>query len=62
MAAWLGLVPTQYSTGGQQKLLGISKRGNPYIRRLLIHGARTCLIHLDRRRDRLGEWLDNLER
>ncbi|MEZ5657795.1 MAG: IS110 family transposase [Burkholderiaceae bacterium] len=60
MAAWLGLVPAQYSTGGKSKLLGISKRGNPYIRRLLIHGARTCVIHLDRNRDRLGAWLDSL--
>lgn len=42
-AAWLGLVPRQHSTGGQQKLVGISKRGNCYLRRLLIHGARSVL-------------------
>jgi transposase len=60
LAAWLGLVPKQYSTGGKPTLLGISKRGNPYVRRLLIHGARTCVLHLDRRRDRLGAWLDRL--
>lgn len=60
LAAWLGLVPKQYSTGGKPTLLGISKRGNPYVRRLLIHGARTCVLHLDRRRDRLGAWLDCL--
>jgi len=60
MAAWLGLAPAQYSTGGKPHLLGISKRGNPYIRRLLIHGARSCVIHLDRQRDRLGTWLDAL--
>ncbi len=60
MAAWLGLAPAQYSTGGKPHLLGISKRGNPYIRRLLIHGARSCVIHLDRQRDRLGAWLDAL--
>ena len=41
-------------------LVGISKRGNPYVRRLLIHGARACVLHLDRRRDRLGAWLDRL--
>ena len=61
MAAWLGLVPAQYSTGGKSTLLGISKRGNPYLRKLLIHGARTCIIHLNRTRDRLGIWLDTLE-
>ncbi len=62
MAAWLGLVPAQFSTGGKANLLGISKRGNPYIRRLLIHGARSCLLHLDRSRDRLGAWLDGLDK
>lgn len=61
LAAWLGLVPRQYSTGGKPTLLGISKRGNPYVRKLLIHGARSCARHLDRRRDRLGRWLDQLE-
>jgi transposase len=60
LAAWLGLVPKQYSTGGKATLLGISKRGNPYVRRLLIHGARACVLHLDRERDRLGAWLDKL--
>ncbi len=57
LAAWLGLVPRQNSTGGKTTLLGISKRGNPYIRRLLIHGASSCMIHLDRSRDRIGVWL-----
>lgn len=61
LAAWLGLVPRQHSTGGKQTLLGISKRGNPYIRRLLIHGARSCVLHLDRSRDRLGRWIDQLQ-
>lgn len=40
-AAWLGLVPRQHSTGGRPTLLGISKRGSGYLRRLLIHGARS---------------------
>jgi transposase len=62
MAAWLGLTPAQYSTGGKSTLLGISKRGNPYVRRLLIHGARSCVIHLDRTRDRLGAWISELQR
>ena len=46
LAAWLGLVPKQRSTGGKTVLLGISKRGNPYVRRLLIHGhdPRSCGI------------------
>src|SRR6478735_5169725 len=43
-AAWVGVVPRQYSTGGKQKLYGISKRGNVYLRRLLIHGARAVLF------------------
>jgi transposase len=60
LAAWLGLVPQQHSTGGKTTLLGISKRGNRYIRRLLIHGARSCVTHLDRTRDGLGQWIDAL--
>jgi transposase len=61
MAAWVGLVPREYSTGGKTTLLGISKRGNHYLRRLLVHGARSCLLHLDRSRHRLGAWLDGLQ-
>ncbi len=61
MAAWLGLVPAQYSTGGKTTLRSISKRGDPYIRRLLIHGARSCVLHLDRAKDRLGAWISALE-
>jgi transposase len=61
LAAWLGLVPREYSTGGKATLLGISKRGHRYVPRLLIHGARSCLTHLDRTRNRLGSWLDALE-
>lgn len=44
-AAWLGLVPRQIGTGGHVKLLGISKRGDTYLRTLLIHGARSVLVH-----------------
>nr|WP_267885538.1 transposase [Sinorhizobium meliloti] len=61
LAAWLGLVPCEYSTGGKQKLLGISKRGNRMPANLLVHGARSCFRHLDRTRDRLGSWLDGLQ-
>lgn len=45
MAAWLGLVPRQHSSGGKQNLLGISKRGDTYLRTLLIHGARAVIYH-----------------
>lgn len=61
MAAWLGLVPREHSTGGKTTLLGISKRGSSYLRRLFIHGARSCVRHLNRSRDRLGGWLDSLQ-
>ena len=62
LAAWLGLVPREHSTGRKTKLLRISKRGNKYLRRMIVHGARSCVTHLDRSRDRLGPWLDRLER
>lgn len=53
-AASLGLVPRQYSTGGQTKLLGISKRGDKHIRQLLVQGARAIMQHIDKRDDALG--------
>ncbi|ULB11340.1 transposase [Cereibacter azotoformans] len=61
MAAWLGLVPAEHSTGGRQRLLGISKRGNGYVRRLIIHGARSCRLHLNREGHAIGRWLSVLE-
>lgn len=61
LAAWLGLTPREYSTGGKTALLGISKRGNRYVRKLLVHGARSCTTHMNRSKDRIGEWLDALE-
>lgn len=60
LAAWLGLVPRQHSTGGKPRLLGISKRGNGNLRRLFIHGARSVALHADRNRG-LGLWLTGLE-
>ena len=60
-AAWLGLVPRQFSTGGKTKLLGISKRGNPYLRRLFIHGARSVAMHMNREEHALGAWMDQIE-
>jgi transposase len=49
LAAYLGLVPRQASSGGKERLLGISKRGDPYLRGLLIHGARAVIHHIRRR-------------
>lgn len=60
LAAWLGLTPREYSTGGKQRLLGISKRGNKHLRTMLIHGARAALPHLARRCDARGRWLQSL--
>jgi transposase len=60
LAAWLGLVPRQSTTGGKPRLLGISKRGNKYLRKLLIHGARAALPHLAERDTPLGRWAKGL--
>ena len=49
LAAWIGLVPKQHSTGGKQTLLGISKRGDGYLRKLLIHGARSLTYYAGKR-------------
>ena len=59
-AAWLGIVPRQSGTGGRVKLLGISKRGDPYLRTLLIHGARTELARQSRANRQLDPWLKGL--
>jgi len=60
LAAWLGLVPRQHSTGGKTKLLGISKRGNKYLRMLFIHGARAALPSLAKGATPIGAWLRGL--
>jgi transposase len=60
MAAWLGLTPCQMTTGGKPRLLGISKRGNRYLRRSLIHGARAVLAYLVERETPLGRWARGL--
>jgi transposase len=59
-AAWLGLVPRQHSTGGKVRLLGISKHGDRYLRKLLVHGARSCLRWVGRKRDRRSQWVQAL--
>lgn len=61
LAAWLGLVPRQHTTGGQPRLLGISKRGDRYLRTLLIHGARAALRGAQKRDDRCSRWALALE-
>lgn len=60
LAAWIGLVPREHSTGGKQKLLGISKRGNGYLRRLLVQGARSVLQRRALQTAGLKNWLTQL--
>jgi transposase len=60
-SAWLGIVPKQFSTGGKARLLGISKRGNTYLRKILIHGARAAVLRIKRDRVPIGAWMDALE-
>jgi transposase len=59
-AAWVGLVPREHSTGGKQKLLGISKRGNCYLRRLFVQGARAVLQFREKQSSGLSAWLAQL--
>jgi transposase len=61
-AAWLGLVPNQYSTGGKSRLGHISKRGDAYLRSLLVQGARSVLHTAAAHEDRLSRWVLALER
>jgi len=60
LAAWLGLVPRQHSSGGKQTLLGISKRGDTYLRTLLIHGARAVIRVAERKVNHAGSWLSGV--
>lgn len=60
LAAFLGLVPKQHSSGGKQRLQGISKRGDGYLRRLLVHGARAVLYHSIGKAERSQDWLPRL--
>jgi len=59
LAAWLGLVPKQHSSGGKTNLQGISKRGDTYLRTLLIHGARAVIRQIERKTNVQG-WLGKL--
>uniref|UniRef100_UPI0036D97B03 transposase n=1 Tax=Photorhabdus sp. RM322S TaxID=3342825 RepID=UPI0036D97B03 len=60
LSAWCGLVPRQYSSGGKNRLAGITKQGNRHLRTLIIHGARAVIRYSQRRDDALGEWLRKL--
>jgi transposase len=60
LAAWIGLVPRQYTTGGKPRLGGIGRRANHYLRRQMIHGARAVVSRLAKHDDRRSEWLKAL--
>src|SRR5262249_15281130 len=60
MAAWIGLVPRQYTTGGKPRLGGIGRRANHYLRRQLIHGARAVVSRLPKHDDPRSTWLNAL--
>lgn len=60
VSASLGLVPRQHSSGGKNVLLGISKRGDKYLRSLLVHGARSVVLHASNKDDRLSQWINRL--
>lgn len=60
LAAWIGLVPRQYSTGGKPRLGGIGRRANHYLRRQMIHGARAVVSRLSKHNDHRSEWLKAL--
>jgi transposase len=60
LAAWLGLVPRQHSTGGKPRALGLSKRGDGYLRRQLIHGARALVWRSPGREGKLWSWINGL--
>lgn len=60
MAAWLGLVPRQHSSGGKSTLLGISKRGDCYLRTLMIHGSRAVVRYAESKTDPSADWLKGL--
>ncbi len=60
LAAWVGMVPREYTTGGKQKLLGISKRGNSYLRKLFVQGARAVMQHRHNQAAGLSAWLAQL--
>ena len=61
LAAWIGLTPGQYSSGGKARLGHITKAGDPYLRSLLVLGARAVLNSIGNKQDRFSRWARNLE-
>src|SRR3546814_12898812 len=61
LSAWIGLVPRQYTTGGKPRLGGIGNRANHYLRRQLIHGARSALLRIAKHDDRRSKWAQELQ-
>lgn len=61
VSAAVGLVPRQHSSGGKDTLLGISKRGDRYLRSLLVHGARSVVIQAAGKDDRLSRWINKIK-
>ena len=59
-SVWLGITPRQQASGTKQVMLGITKRGNRYLRKQLIHGARAAMSHCRKRHDHLSQWLNAL--
>ena len=60
LAAWMGLVPRQFSSGGKQRLFGITKRGDKYLRKLLVHGARSITTRAEHKPQPQDHWLNEL--
>jgi transposase len=60
-AAYIGLVPRQHSSGGRERLLGISKHGDSYLRQLLIHGARSVVLYSGKKTDTRSRWINGLK-
>jgi transposase len=60
IGGWLGLTPRQYASGDKSKMSGITKRGNPYLRKQLIHGARALVARSHKQDDALSQWISRL--
>ena len=61
LSAWIGLVPRQFTTGGRPRLGGIGNRANHYLRRQLVHGARSALLRIAKHSDRRSKWAQELQ-
>jgi transposase len=60
LAAWVGRVPRQFSSGDRKVLMGISKRGNQHLRSLLVHGARSVVRTAQKKIDPINQWVNEL--